>query len=101
MLFRSGFAGRYVAGNRGELSAIMDRTGEKIRRIRGKLPPLSPSWQLPPETAPVYKDAWVKRLAVAAVACLALTLLLFFTYKIVLGSGASDIRTAAAQGGIR
>lgn len=96
-----GFAGRYVAGNRGELKAMMDRTGEKIRRIRGKLPPLSPSWQLPPEAAPVYKDAWVKRLAIAAVACLVLTVLLFFTYKIVLGSGASDLRVAAAQGGSR
>src|ERR1035437_3985699 len=31
-----GFGGRYSAGNRGELAQIMNLTGEKIRRIRGR-----------------------------------------------------------------
>ena len=93
-----GFAGRYVAGNRGELKVMMDRTAEKIRRIRGKAPELSPEWQLPPEPPGVYRDVWVKRIAIGAIAALVLTLLLFFTFKIVLGSGASDLHTIATQG---
>jgi type VI secretion system protein ImpK len=92
-----GFAGRYVAGNRGELKGVMDRTGEKIRRIRGRLPELSPSWQLPPEAARVYKDPWVRRLGIAAAACVVLALLLFAAYKIVLGGNRS--LTVAAQYG--
>ncbi|HWQ53728.1 MAG TPA: DotU family type IV/VI secretion system protein [Bryobacteraceae bacterium] len=93
-----GFAGRYVVGNRGELKNMMDRTAEKIRRIRGKLPELSPCWQIPPEQARVYRDAWVKRFAMVAVACLVLAVAMFFTYKIALGSGVSDLQAVAARG---
>ena len=45
-----GFSGRYSAGNRGELAQIMNITGEKIRRIRGRFGALSPAWQ-PPKRA--------------------------------------------------
>src|SRR5512133_1888345 len=48
-----GLGGRYSAGNRGELAQIMNMTGEKIRRIRGRLGPLSPAWQPPKEKAVV------------------------------------------------
>jgi type VI secretion system protein ImpK len=95
-----GFAGRYVAGNRGELKNIMDRTGEKIRRIRGRLPELSPSWQLPPEPPRVYKDPWVGRLAIAAAACLLLAILTFAVYKLALGSGVSELQAVTIQGKI-
>lgn len=93
-----GFKGRYVAGNQGELKVMMDRTGEKIRRIRGAVPELSPAWALPPEAPRIYRDAWVKRLAIGAIACFALMVILFFTFKIVLGSGVSDLRAIATQG---
>ena len=93
-----GFAGRYVAGNRGELKVMMDRTAAKIKRIRGAVPELSPAWQLPPEPPHVYRDRWVRRLAIMAIASLVLTLLLFFTFKIVLGSGVSDVRNIASAG---
>lgn len=93
-----GFAGRYVVGNRGELKNMMDRTAEKIRRIRGKLPELSPCWQIPPEPTRVYRDAWVKRMAIVAAACLVLAVAMFFTYKIALGSGVSDLQAVAARG---
>jgi type VI secretion system protein ImpK len=93
-----GFAGRYVAGNRGELKVMMDRTAEKIRRIRGRAPDLSPAWQLPPEPPRVYRDVWVKRLAFGAIGVLVLTLLLFLVFKLVLGGGASDLHTIATQG---
>ncbi len=93
-----GFAGRYVAGNRGELKVMMDRTAEKIRRIRGRLPELSPYWKLPAEGPRVYKDIWVKRLVIGAIACFVVMLFLFFTFKVILSSGAGDLRTIAAQG---
>lgn len=93
-----GFAGRYVAGNRGELKVMMDRTADRIRRIRGKLPDLSPSWMLPPEGPRVYRDVWVKRLTIGAIACFVVMVLLFFTFKVVLSSGAGDLRTIATQG---
>jgi type VI secretion system protein ImpK len=93
-----GFAGRYVSGNRGESKVIMDRTAEKIRRIRGQLGGLSPEWMLPPDPPRVYRDPWVKRLAMAAAACFVLMAILFFTFKVVLGSGAEDMRTIATQG---
>jgi type VI secretion system protein ImpK len=93
-----GFAGRYVAGNRGELKATMDRTADKIRRIRGRVPELSPAWRLPPEPPRVYRDKWVKRLVIAAIGTAVFTLLLFLVFKLLLGSGAEDLHTIATQG---
>lgn len=93
-----GFAGKYVVGNRGELKTMMDRTAEKIRRIRGKPADLSPYWALPPEPARVYRDKWVRRLAITAISCLVVTLLLFLTFKLVLGSGVSEVRAIAVEG---
>src|SRR6476646_9305065 len=46
-----GFGGRYSMGNKGDLRSIMDAVGEKIRRIRGYSPDLSPAWMLPKEAA--------------------------------------------------
>lgn len=87
-----GFAGRYSLGGRGELKAIVDVTADKIRRIRGSAGPLSPAWSLPMEARrQAGSDPWVKRLGIAAAACLALTLLLLVIYKLVLGSGVSSL----------
>ncbi len=94
-----GFAGRYSLGGRGELKAIIDATADKIRRIRGGSGELSPAWMLPAEPRRATgADPWVKRLTIAACACLALTLLLFVLYKLVLGSGVSSLATFAITG---
>jgi type VI secretion system protein ImpK len=93
-----GFGGRYSVGGRGELKAVMDATGEKIRRIRGRSGDFSPAWQLPPETAKVIKDPWARRLLVAAVASLVLAVVLFAGFKLSLSSGVSEVRAVAAQG---
>ncbi len=82
-----GFCGRYSAGNRGELGQIMSMTGEKIRRIRGPLGPLSPSWAPPPEKANVIADPWVRKLGIIAAVCAGAMILLFVIYKIVLNGG--------------
>ena len=87
-----GFAGRYSLGGRGDLRAISDATAEKIRRIRGELPSLSPAWQLPQETPRKSgADPWVKKIGMIAAACLAFALILFIAYKIILGSGVSGL----------
>ncbi len=83
-----GFAGRYSAGNRGELAQVMNMTAEKIRRIRGHFGPLSPSWVPPPEAARSTKDPWVRKLGIIAAACAILMVLLFVIYKLTLSSGA-------------
>ena len=91
-----GFGGRYSAGNRGELAQVMTMTGEKIRRIRGHFGPLSPAWAPPPEAGRSMRDPWVRKLAIAAMACAALMILLFVIYKLVLSSGAEVARAAPA-----
>ncbi len=93
-----GFAGRYSLGDRGGLRAITDTTVEKIRRIRGDAGPLSPAWQLPPEAPPASEtDPLVKKIGIAAAACFALALILFFTYKAILGSGVSSLSALAGR----
>lgn len=82
-----GFGGRYSAGNRGELSQVMNTTAEKIRRIRGRFGPLSPAWMPPPEAVRVGSDPWVRKLGIIAAICGGLMVLLFVLYKVVLGSG--------------
>lgn len=87
-----GFAGRYSLGDRGELRAITNATEEKIRRIRGGIAMLSPAWELPPEAAQkAGADPLVKKIGIAAAACLALALILFVAYKLMLGSGLSSL----------
>jgi type VI secretion system protein ImpK len=94
-----GFGGRYSMGNKGDLRAIMDAVGEKIRRVRGRSADLSPAWRLPQEAARIRGgDPWVRRLAISAIATLALALLLFMIFKFSLGSGISDLRAMALQG---
>jgi type VI secretion system protein ImpK len=94
-----GFGGRYSMGNKGDLRAIIDAVGEKIRRVRGYLPDLSPAWMLPKEAARITGgDPWVRRLTIVAASCVALALVLFVIFKFSLGSGVSDLRALALPG---
>jgi len=94
-----GFAGRYSVGNKGDLRGILDATGEKIWRVRGRLPDLSPSWRLPQEAArKVGGDPWSRNLGIAAIACLVLVVALFIIFNGSLGSGITDLRVMAIQG---
>lgn len=92
-----GFCGRYSVGNRGELAHRINQVSDKIRRIRGRVGPLSPSWQLPQETVRAMKDPWVKRLGIIAIAAAVLMIVLFLGYKVSLNSGVSDVQ---AVGGV-
>ncbi len=95
-----GFAGRYSIGGRGDLQAIMNSTGQKIRRIRQASSDLSPVWALPTNenVSKGGNDPWVKRLMYGAIACLVLSLVLFGIYKIILGSGVDSLEQIASQG---
>jgi type VI secretion system protein ImpK len=93
-----GFAGRYSIQGRGDLRAIMDATGARIKRIRQMSPELSPWGLLPKEHVKAAgADPWVKRLLYGAVGCLALVLVLFTVYKLSLGSRVSTAEQIAAQ----
>jgi type VI secretion system protein ImpK len=94
-----GFGGRYSMGNKGDLRAIMDAVADKIRRVRGRSPDLSPMWRLPQEAArTVGGDPWARNLAIAAIGCLALLVVLFVIFKLSLGSGVSDLRAMTLPG---
>lgn len=93
-----GYLGKYSIASKGDLRAIMGQTEDKIQRIRGARPDLSPSWMLPDETALVRVDPWLRRLVIAAAVCAALTLLLFGTYKMTLDSNASAVQSLATLG---
>jgi type VI secretion system protein ImpK len=92
-----GFGGRYGVGNRGELAQAMQMTADKIRRTRGPLGPLSPSWMpTPGEAVKGGSDPLVRKLGILAVVCAALMILSFVIYKVVLGSGVSAVHSAAS-----
>jgi type VI secretion system protein ImpK len=93
-----GFGGRYSVGNRGELAQVMSLTGEKIRRIRGPLGPLSPASMFPQESVRSRSDPLARKLGYVALACAVLMLLLFGGYALALSSGVSAIQKIAAQG---
>jgi len=94
-----GFAGRYSVGNKGDLRGILEATGEKIWRVRGRYIDLSPSWRLPQEPArKTGGDPWARNLGIAAIACFVLMVALFIIFKLSLGSGISDLRALALQG---
>jgi len=90
-----GFGGRYSAGNRGELAQVMQMTAEKIRRVRGGLGPLSPSWMPPAEAVRTGADPMVRKLGILAIACAVAMILAFVIYKVVLGNGVAAVHTAA------
>ncbi len=92
-----GYRGRYSVGGTGELQATMQATADKIRRIRGPLAGLSPSWELTAETMQAPKDRMTRTFAIIAAACLLLALILFIGYKVSLHSGAGQIEAAAGS----
>lgn len=88
-----GFRGRYGLAGQAELRSVIDSLAEKIRRIRGFSPDLSPAWAIPPGAVKLaHADPWVKRLLWTAAGCLCLLILLFGIFKLSLGSGISDVR---------
>jgi type VI secretion system protein ImpK len=87
-----GFAGRYSMGGRGDLRGIVMQTGEKIQRIRQTGAEFSPGWRMTGEAVRVMDgDPWVRRLAVAAIFCSILMVVLFVGFYFWLNSGVGSI----------
>jgi len=79
-----GYRGRYGLAGGEATRGIQDSIVEKIRRIRGAPPKLT-AWVPPEAEAPAgRRDPWIRRLAVAAVAVLVLTVGLFVLFKLSL-----------------
>jgi len=87
-----GFKGRYAASGAGDLQALTSAIQEKIRRVRGASGALSPRGLLPSDAVRVaLSDPWVRKLTIAAVSAVVLTVVLFLVYRFVLSSGASGL----------
>ncbi len=101
-----GFKGQYASSTSssnfstggGDLPAIMSSLQDKIRRVRGQSGALSPRGAIPSEAARLVRsDRWVRRLAITAIACVVVAVMLLVTFKLLLISGASDIPASAAH----
>lgn len=93
-----GFQGRYSAGGRAELKRIVDGCMSKVRRIRGNMPPLSPSGLLPGNDAVIATgDPWLQRLVYIGGGLCVLAIVSFVVFKLMLGSGADELRSIAQE----
>jgi type VI secretion system protein ImpK len=92
-----GFKGRYSVTHGSELQVIAGHVAQKIERARGRPGELSPRWRPSTLSLGTRRDRLVPRLAVGAGAAFALAGVLFLIFALTLGSGASDVRDAAAQ----
>jgi len=85
-----GFRGRYAAAGAGDLQSLVTAIQEKLRRVRGPSGPLSPRGLLPSDAVRVaHSDPWVRRLGILTISIVALTLIAFVIFKLVLNSGLS------------
>ncbi|HUL14978.1 MAG TPA: DotU family type IV/VI secretion system protein [Terriglobales bacterium] len=93
-----GYKGRYgLAGPEGTRSYI-ETCMDKIRRIRGPLTGLSPSWAVPQGGSVARQaDPWVRRLMWAAIISVSLSLVLLIGFKLQLVSGSNSIHAMTMQ----
>jgi len=91
-----GYKGRYGLSGPEATRPIIDSALDKIRRVRGPLAGLSPSWAVPEGGVVLAKrDPWVLPLALGALGCAVFGILLFVVFKLRMLSGASDIHALA------
>ena len=92
-----GYKGKYGLGEQDSVRPVLDAIAEKIRRIRGPLPGLSPGWAIPEGTIQAAQaDRWVRRLAVGALVSVFVALLFFVVSKILLGGDVSRVHALTA-----
>jgi type VI secretion system protein ImpK len=95
-----GYLGRFSISSKGDLQALMQRTNDKIQRIRKSGPDLSPQWALPDEAArQLRSDPWMRRLLVGAAISAAVALLLFPVCRLSLASEVNAIGQISSPGG--
>src|SRR5258708_40085986 len=92
-----GYKGKYGLGDLDSVRPVLDAIAEKIRRVRGPLPGLSPDWAVPEGNIQTTgADPWIRRLAVGALAGVFIALLFFVLFRALLGSDASKVHALAA-----
>jgi type VI secretion system protein ImpK len=95
-----GYKGKYGLSDLDSVRPVLDAIAEKIRRVRGPLPGLSPGWAVPEGNIRTTEgDPWIRRLAVGALAGVFVALLFFVIFKLLLGSDASKVHALAAFSG--
>lgn len=97
-----GFRGRYSASEAAEVQNFMRAAKDKILRIRGATPPLSPQ-ALPPDDEVIErsKDPVQRRLTLAtASAAVAVAVAIVLVRLVSLNPGVRDIRTLVADLGL-
>jgi type VI secretion system protein ImpK len=93
-----GYRGRYAVSSKGELRTLMGQAQQKIQRVRGGSPSLSPNWAPPPEASlPPGIDRWARRLGWTALVSFITAMLLFGIFKLGLISGITELHTLANQ----
>lgn len=91
-----GFKGRYSLSGSEAVRPLVESIMARIRRIRGPLAGLSPSWRIPDgPVARTQRDSWVRRLFIGASICLLAGVLLWIGFKVLLNGGASEIRSVS------
>jgi type VI secretion system protein ImpK len=84
-----GFKGRYAAGGAGDLKAMKMAVQEKLRRIRGSSGMLSPRGMIPADAVRVVQsDPWMRKLVIATIATVSLTIIAGLLFKLILVYGA-------------
>jgi type VI secretion system protein ImpK len=97
-----GYAGKYGITGGGELMSLKQALLSRIRRIRGKLPELSPRWRPGVEqNLAAAADRWLRPLLYSALGSLVAVVLLFVFYKLSLQSAAHSIAVLAEAGSNR
>jgi len=92
-----GYRGKYGVGDQNSVRPVLDSIADKIRRIRGALPGLSPSWAIPEGAIrAIEADPWIRQLGIAALAGVFLALLFFVLFKTLLSGSAADLRALAS-----
>jgi type VI secretion system protein ImpK len=92
-----GYKGKYGLGDLDSVRPVLDAIAEKIRRVRGPLPGLSPAWAVPEGNfAATGGDPWIRRLAVGALSSVFVALLFFVIFWFWLSSDVSKIHALAA-----
>ena len=87
-----GFRGRYTSDSGAQIRSIAAAIAEKRRRVRRVDPAISPHWAPGNETGPVAGDPWITGLIWTAAASVTVAIVLFAGYKLLLGSGESDLQ---------
>jgi type VI secretion system protein ImpK len=87
-----GFKGRYALSGPEAVRPVIDLIMDRIRRIRGPLSGLSPSWNVPDAPVPTAApDPWIGRLFITAIVCFLAGVLLFVGFRVLLGAGTADL----------